>query len=318
MDYLLTFPERPANVALPELDRLTRESFVATHALSPGDRTMTSMPSYVVGRELARVAAGGHSDLTIELRDEPGERSFKDTPNLFSRMKDIGARVGVLGVYHPYCRIFAPHIDRCSYYNIYQAPVGHRLLPEMARVVQQLPVTRERYYALMNNRAMLPEAKTLVSDPDLDFVMIHWYLPHPPWIFNRVTHTLDLLPNLTPDGYFHNLALVDRTVGELRAAMERSGTWDSSTVLIGSDHHYRWSASFPSYSDEAARERRVPFILKIAEQRSPHAYHRTFNAIVVQSIALAFMRGQILSATHVREWLDENGPLFDLDKPLLQ
>src|SRR5207249_2849325 len=79
--------------------------------------------------------------------------------------------------------------------------------------------------------------------------------------------------------YIDNLRLVDRTMAELRRAMEATGTWDRTTVLVTSDHW--WRHELWRQAGELAREEvpfaskvdhRVPFILKLAGQREAVTY----------------------------------------------
>ena len=71
------------------------------------------------------------------------------------------------------------------------------------------------------------------------------------FVHYRSTSTIHLrskqgvLDITTAHEYLDNLALADRILGELRQAMEQAGTWDSTTILISSDHWWRtdyWQA----------------------------------------------------------------------------
>jgi len=65
-DYRLAFEKRPANVPLPEFDRLRHESLAAEHAYPPGDSTIISMPALITGRRLLQVREDGCDlDLTL-------------------------------------------------------------------------------------------------------------------------------------------------------------------------------------------------------------------------------------------------------------
>src|SRR5262249_49748159 len=50
LDQRLAFDERPASIALPELDRFRRQSVAASRAYSPSTKTFTSLPALITGR----------------------------------------------------------------------------------------------------------------------------------------------------------------------------------------------------------------------------------------------------------------------------
>ena len=62
---------------------------------------------------------------------------------------------------------------------------------------------------------------------------------------------------LKATGYFNNLALAYRFLGQLRHAMETSGAWDKSWVIISADHSWRDSRIYDGVIDL-----RVPFLVK--------------------------------------------------------
>ena len=63
-------------------------------------------------------------------------------------------------------------------------------------------------------------------DPRLALLMLHLPLPHPYPFYNRRDRSFNLEGNLD---YFDNLALADRTIGELRQALEQARMWDDTS-----------------------------------------------------------------------------------------
>ena len=62
---------------------------------------------------------------------------------------------------------------------------------------------------------------------------MHFPIPHPFAIYDR-QHADFALSSHT--SYLDNLALVDRTVGEVRRTLERAGLWESTILMVTSDH----------------------------------------------------------------------------------
>jgi arylsulfatase A-like enzyme len=149
-------------------------------------------------------------------------------------------------------------------------------------------------------RAMMREAERLCVDPDFNFILVHLPIPHAPHAYNRKTGTF-ILSNSPIAGYIDSLALLDRTVGEMRRTMENAGTWDSTTVLFTSDHGYRDSESLDRKSDP-----RIPYILKLASQKEAVAYTQQFNAVLTGDLLLGVLRGGISDPASATAWLDRN------------
>jgi arylsulfatase A-like enzyme len=102
-------------------------------------------------------------------------------------------------------------------------------------------------------------------------------------------------------GYVDSLALLDRSVGELRHTMENSGVWESTTVLITSDHPYREAEQLDGKSDP-----RIPYVVKLAEQKEAVAYTPRFNTVLTADLLLAVLRGEITDPASLTAWLDRN------------
>jgi arylsulfatase A-like enzyme len=148
--------------------------------------------------------------------------------------------------------------------------------------------------------AMMREAERLSVDRDFGFTLVHLPIPHAPHTYDRKTGTFTL-GNSPIGGYIDSLALLDRTVGEIRRTMEDAGAWDSTTVLFTSDHGYRDSEALDGKSDP-----RIPYILKLASQKEAIAYTQEFNTVLTADLLLDVLRGEIRDPAAATAWLDRN------------
>src|SRR6185369_2924008 len=80
------------------------------------------------------------------------------------------------------------------------------------------------------------QASHLAADQSFDFVYIHLPIPHPPPIYDR---RAGQFAETGEHSYIDNLALADRALGEVRRAMEQSGAWENTNVIVTSDHWWR-------------------------------------------------------------------------------
>jgi hypothetical protein len=149
------------------------------------------------------------------------------------------------------------------------------------------------------------------ADPQIDFLFIHFPLPHLFAIYNREDQNFELNDSLN---YADNLALVDRTVGEMRKAIEQAGLWDSTSILITSDHGLRpdlwrgrmgWTPELEQLTGGRQSES-VPFIVKLAGENLGATYERAFSSVVSSDLVLAMLRGDVTTAQSAAAWLDAN------------
>jgi hypothetical protein len=94
--------------------------------------------------------------------------------------------------------------------------------------------------------------------------------------------------------------------------MEAAGLWDASIVIVSSDHWWRaihrgdWGLTPEEelvFADE--RDRRIPFLLKLANQHETSVYPRAFNTLLVHDLILDLLTGGGATPASVADWLDE-------------
>ncbi len=153
-----------------------------------------------------------------------------------------------------------------------------------------------------------------MSDPQIQFLFVHFPVPHPFAIYDSRRGDFTLSKSTS---YFDNLALVDRTVGELRSKLEKAGLWDSTSILITSDHglrpdlwrgHYNWTPETERLAGNTQSEI-VPFIVKLDGQDRGMIYEKPFSAVVTGDLCLAILGGHVSTAAEVSVWLDEHAAL---------
>jgi hypothetical protein len=309
-DYRLTFVDRNPSLRLPELDRLLKTSLFASDALPPGSETPISIPSYYSGRLAADVRHDGARELLIKYHGGTGEVPWSSQPSVFSQARALGANTALLEWYHPTCRV----LNGLSYCNWWPMAMQHnsmggsfwQILPNQTRSLFETnlfslfgrSLTAEQQTGVY--RAMIGEAERLSVDREFGFTLVHLPVPHAPHAYNRKTGTFTL-GNSPIAGYVDSLALLDRTVGELRRTMEDAGIWDSTTVVFTSDHGYRDSEALDGKSDP-----RVPFILKLASQNDGCVYAPEFNTVLTADLLIGVLRGDIVDQASAAAWLDRN------------
>lgn len=341
LDACFAFSNRSPNVRLPQLDRLQEESVYATKAKAPAQHTIMSIPSLFTGKVVQKSVVDGLSDLKVRYAGTEGYHLFSKEPTVFSRAHDLGYNTGVDGWFLPYCRLFPftscywepitgvfLREDYARYLNFAQSMWFQlsRQLVEIPGVyairnsvgqeaVVRIPRARRtsREHSILEYRRIHAQSDRVLLDRDIDFVYLHWPTPHGLFYYDRRTSDFT-----TSDGpnYFDSLALVDRTVGDIRRVLEQAGTWNQTVLLVSSDHPLRtdFLRDIGMWSPEENRAMGsrvcpyVPFILKMPGQESPVRYDRPFNTVVTGDLLLAILQGEVSSPSAITQWLNTHNP----------
>jgi arylsulfatase A-like enzyme len=149
-----------------------------------------------------------------------------------------------------------------------------------------------------------------LRNPNLNLVLLHMPIPHPPGIWNSTEHVL----TDGPADYIDNLRLADLTLGQMRRTLEKTGDWDSSAVLVSSDHPYRpelWS-KLPGWTSQVAKitqsrwQPYIPFFLKLPKQQQGAVYDREFNSVLSADMLFQLLKGRLQSSKDVIRYLDKH------------
>jgi hypothetical protein len=337
LDQRLAFDLHQPHVPMPEFDRLRAESFTASQATQTAAWTTQALPSLLSGIIYSGVRLEGADELRVTPPDDPKTMSWRDAPNVFKKARALGVNAALVGWHHPYCRVLGDSMVRCM--DVVSGHPTPALIRESAaneegllRTVRSLfelqvagvkeifssssaPVTetiRDEYVQRRHQRQYFQIRERALSDivdPRLDFVFVHMPAPHPFGLYDRARRDFTLNPSL---GYADNLALVDRTWGEMRSALEQAGLWDSTSIVITADHglrpdvwrgHIGWTEELERLTGGRQSER-VPLIVKIAGESRGDAYDRPFSNVVSGDLSLAILSGEIRSVDDVARWLD--------------
>jgi hypothetical protein len=335
-DQRLAFDERQPGVALPELDRLRAESMVAKRAEQTAGWTLLAVPSLLSGRVYEHSDSANASSLMLTAPGSTQQIDWHDEPNVFRRARDLGVNAGIVGWHHPYCRVLGDSVARCfevmsgsasdslardlqatdmglwnsvwlsfhlrweTFADIFRPNEGERAEHQSEAFLQR---RQQEQFLQIRNRAFQD-----ARDPKLGLLYVHFPTPHLFAIYNAKRKDFTLSNSET---YFDNLALVDRTVGELRQQLEQAGLWDSTSILISSDHglrHTLWKGSLnwtPEFERllENGSSATVPFILKLAGEQEPATYNQPFSAVVTGDLALSVLSGEVETPRQAAVWL---------------
>ena len=311
LDQQTALADRAADVSLPELDRLRSQAIYGTNASPPAGETLLSMPSLITGRIVRAAYPKDSNDLWLFYEGSSEEVPWSTQPNVFQQVKARKLDTALVGWYHPYCRVLRDVLDICSWESIGpDRSLGEALRGQLGRltdpllrrvpnfgvplsgseqVTQDTPRHRGRY------ARTLTEAEQVLRDTDVSLLFVHWPVPHFPVIFDRTTGQFRAVRGGT---YDDNLALVDKTIGEIRRTLESINAWEETTVMVTADHWWRLAPHI---------DRRVPFLLKLPRQREQITYAAPFNTVLLAGLALSVIDGAVTTPADAVAWLDRRG-----------
>jgi hypothetical protein len=315
--------EAPVSRELSAFARLRRQSIECVQAYPPSSWTAMSIPSLLVGRGVLDAARAGPRDLSLRLEGSARRVSWSQEASLFRTARQQGVNVGVVGWYHPYCRVFGSELATCRSHPYTPEPDyswtgnARRYLGCLVETVPwavryDLPARlglveptagEERQWHADQCRALEVEARQAALDPTLGLVFVHYQVPHLPYIYDPRARQYD---TSGARSYEDNLVLADAVLGRLRSAMQDVGLWESSTVIVTADHWNRYQpipladSRFPVIG---YRPHRVPLLIKLAGQSTRAEHAGTFHTYHIHDLALAILRGELQAPGAVTEWL---------------
>ena len=320
----IAFEHRPASLELPNLDRLRAESFYATGARPPFDQTIVSLPALILGTPVEEAGPQGPRNLLV--RVDGRLQPLAGLPNVFDAARGLGFNTAVAGWYHPYGRLLNRSLTRCYWVSMgrlledrFQAESLPRAiwnrwsaqvegLPLIGRLPGINPLGRRRMERIRRFLFLKDRALELAADGSLGLALLHLPVPHSPNVYSRAKGALATEGALS---YLDSVALADRTLGELRAAIERAGLWNRTALVVSADHGWRteqwrggpdWTAEDEAFSHLDTSG--IPFLLHLAGQTAPVRYEKGFNTVITRRILTAILARRLRNAGEVAEEIE--------------
>lgn len=258
----------------PAIGRLASTSTNYLSVAAPGRETLMSLPAYLAAGPVGdiRVEGDGIFQL-VEGHLQPF--SATEPEGLFATARRLGYITEMAGFYLPYCELIGGLADVCqslSFYNL--SSPDEAFSPEDSVLTTFVLWPRQFPFGLLKNPSFAVLQRELVehtvafarrpigTTPPV-FRFVHFSVPHFPFVFDAEGYNPPFDPLRTaPDSeYVQQLQFVDRLVGDLVDHLHSNGEYETTTVVILSDHGFRFGG----------RERdplHIPFIVKHAGQQT--------------------------------------------------
>jgi hypothetical protein len=292
LSYDQTFDHRFPGLALPAFDQFRSESVVFSDLKPAGYYTDRVIPSFFLGKPVDNIRSNLDGEPQVKLGGSRRWQAFDAHATLFSDAQRLGWTTGVVGWYNPYCRILAGTLNYCFWrmgdgqsdgalpdHSVWQNAMAP--LVELGRNWNHEPgFAQERH--MQDHAAIMSQAEALIRDQSIKFVFIHLPQPHPPGV------------------YIDNLALADKSLGELLKTLAGTAMAAKATVIVCSDHSWRvpmWrSTPVWTKQDEAASHGRFDprpvLMIHFPGQQTEQDVVRPYDEILIHETIETLLRGQ--------------------------
>jgi Sulfatase len=270
--------------------QLASQATLYTHALSDGMDTDVSLPR-ILYSQLGHLLADGNQLLW---RTGESNEPVNDVPNIFELGRSRGYTTAMLGYYLPYRALLGDQVDFVATYphvaksDSWAGKVAETLLG--SEVFLPDPVNRwigrrlneqllSRHWIRLNHRVRAHFRSVLIQAGARGFVVVHFPLPHGPFVYNADGSFRGPFRGRPTDGtpadYERSLRYLDVVIGDLTNEIRLAGLFDSALVVLTSDHSWRVDPDTARMNQPDAY-RRVPLLVKWPGQKAPKVIDTPF------------------------------------------
>jgi hypothetical protein len=326
LSYQQVFGDRYPNLQLPNFDEFRKSSTLFTDAQPIINFTELAIPSVLLGQPINRVTYTTANQLRVGGADGP-LFPFDAARTPFAKARNRGLTTGVVGWYNAYCGILLPYLNQCYWTNGYFDPVifarrdfwqnlvspwvlygrilGHprQMLSKRYRAdyIEELMMPVPEQYIdkrIRNYHDLMQHGIQMLEPSGPDFVFLHLPLPHPPGFYNRKTQQFDASGKRS---YIDNVALTDRTLGELLEILRKSPRWKDTSVVICGDHSWRvytwrgtqdWTPEDEAASHGGVFDPRPLLMVHLTGQTTPATVNEPFPLLRLHNILNDLVTGK--------------------------
>lgn len=315
LSYDQLFEHRAHDLSLPHFDELRRESHIYTNVQPAGYKTVKVIPSLLTGKLIDDVQYRFNNKEVVHYADTNRWSQLSGNETIFHDANRAGWRTAVVGWYNPYCTVYGDALDNC--YWTYEDPLGidtaqgtsfwsnaKRPLSEVVTQMYSPELALEQVcdfgvvQRVKSYLELMQHTQNLLQNDQADFIFLHLPVPHPPAIWDRSNDQFD---STCGNSYVDNLALADRTLGEVMAMLRQSPRWNDTTVVVQGDHSWRiklWQdmAGWTEEDDQESRgefDPRPALLIHNAGQTQPETDGRPLSLLFVHEALEDVLQGKM-------------------------
>ena len=262
------------------LRRFQKESITFHQAYSPYHGTFRSLPNFIFQNTYDYGVQNKH--LFFE---EPGGKkiAINELKNIFTTPHRNGYFTAIIGFYHPYVDFLGNDADFVKSFSSYKR-LGENFLAVTAyhlfrnfvlysfhffpQITEWAQEVCHNQYQLRRISIIHQQTFSIIENVDKPtFALFHYPIPHKPFVYNQDgPKDIFQIYEGTVDQYVDNMAYLDKIIGEIIFTLRQSGKYESSLIIITSDHSWRNDPN--AIEDISHPERRhIPLFVKFPNQK---------------------------------------------------
>jgi Sulfatase len=313
LSYRQAFEHRFPGLAMPAFDRLKSNSFMFEDLLPVATYTDVALPTLFLGKVVVDIKSDLDGRAILKFSGQNSWSILDPQATVFGAAQRSQWTSGVVGWWNPYCRILPNTLDYCYWtteetngiFSTEKSVLQNAAAPLLSKLGPTSATVEEKHQA--NVLALMQQAQRLIANENIRFLFIHLPVPHPPGIYDRTTGKLR-----GTGTYIDNLALADRSLGQLMNSLNATASAANTTLIVCSDHSWRvymwkpdanWSAE-----EEAASEGRFDprpvLMIHFPQQASEVVIKKPFDQIATHAIIVSMLQGHTGSPDEFQAWLD--------------
>jgi len=314
LSYDQLFEHRAHGLALPNFDALRSQSTLFTNVQPAGAKTVKIIPSLLTGHEVDDYRFGFHNQFKVHYTGVRGWHPLNGSGTIFADAQQQGWRTAAVGWYNPYCTIYGGSLDSCYFQNLdridglmaQRDTFWRNTFSPLQQMVREVKAparagrdictydVRQRYHTHIDLQQHTLE---LLHTDQADLVFLHMSVPHSPNIWSRIH---DNYTQFCDSSYLDNLALADRTLGNIVAELQTSPRWKDTTLIVEGDHSWRvylwdWLPAWTDEDDAASHDDfdpRPALLIHQAGQTQPGTDSLAWPLLNVHSVVEQTLHGQ--------------------------
>jgi hypothetical protein len=238
------YDHRAGGLELPNFDRLRGESTVYTDTRPVGYWTEYVIPSLMQGEVYEKYRILRNVKYEFLRASDHKWVPLDPEKSLYALAQRKGLNVGIAGWYNNYCGLYERYVQSC-FWTIGEGGSGPMLNANtvgqnMIAAMKSSFYTGENPHALQaridDDQHLLDHGVGLMKNENLDFIVVHIPVPHPPQIYDRRTGKMTTREGMS---YADGLALADIVLGKFLDTLQADSRWPQTTIVVNGDHSWR-------------------------------------------------------------------------------
>ncbi len=227
----------------PFFQEFEKKNTAFTNVNSPGRSTINSFVSLFQEQKVTGALRWTkEKKFLYRLEGSQSDQEFNFDSHLFQRLHKTGIRSAVIGYTLPFCQLYGRYLSQCERYPFHEEErpsYSRHVLANIQQFISEIRLARNHGNAEYPKRVQqqIQRSLQIATDPDLDFIVLHYPFPHDPIVFDAVQGKI-LKEAIQEKILASNMPLVDQTIASFFSHLDASPLANRTVVFVTGDHGF--------------------------------------------------------------------------------